>query len=139
MGKMRAGDRRGRFRAQTLNPAAGSPWRRGEGHAPACTCTCTGGRMLNDQERERIEKRLLEERERALEAIGEFDREREQSLEDATGELTSYRFHPADLGTEAMEQEKQFLLASNEGRRLYAIDEALRRLYRTPEEFDRCE
>ncbi len=95
--------------------------------------------MLNDQERERIEKRLLEERERALEAIGEFDREREQSLEDATGELTSYRFHPADLGTEAMEREKQFLLASNEGRRLYAIDEALRRLYRTPEEFGRCE
>jgi RNA polymerase-binding transcription factor DksA len=44
----------------------------------------------------------------------------------------------ADIGTEAMEREKQFLLASQEGERLYRIDEALRRLYGDPESYGRC-
>ena len=35
--------------------------------------------------------------------------------------------------------EQQFLLATIEGRRLYAIDDALRRLYQEPEEFGKCE
>lgn len=94
--------------------------------------------MLNDSERQKIENRLLEEREEALEALREFDRERSESLEEDTGELSVYRFHLADIGTEAMEREKQFLMASREGERLYAIDEALRRLYKRPEEFGTC-
>lgn len=94
--------------------------------------------MLTKEDRDTIERRLLEERESALEALGEFDRERSVSMEDRAGELSSYRFHMADLGTEAMEQEKQFLLASKEGERLYRIDEALRRLYAEPETFGRC-
>lgn len=85
-----------------------------------------------------MEKRLLEERSSALEAIGDFDEATSESLQDDAGELSSYRFHMADIGTEAMEREKQFLLASNEGERLYSIDEALRRLYANPEEFGRC-
>ncbi len=81
----------------------------------------------------------MDDRERAVEGLREFDDTRELSLEDATGELTLYRFHPADIGTESMEREKQFLLASVEGRRLYEIDEALRRLYRDPDGFGSCE
>jgi DnaK suppressor protein len=95
--------------------------------------------MLSKAERDRVEERLQEERERALESIAEFDRERGVSLQEGTGELSVYRFHMADIGSEAMEREKQFLLASKEGERLYEIDEALRRLYRNPEEFGRCE
>jgi RNA polymerase-binding transcription factor DksA len=44
----------------------------------------------------------------------------------------------ADQGTDAMEREKAFLFASQEGRFLWHIDEALRRLYRNPETFGRC-
>jgi DnaK suppressor protein len=95
--------------------------------------------MLTPEERKRIETRLHEERESALEAIRTFEDEREDSLQESTGELTMYRFHPADIGTEMMEQEKQFLLASNEGRMLYEIDEALRRLYAEPERFGVCD
>jgi RNA polymerase-binding transcription factor DksA len=36
----------------------------------------------------------------------------------------------ADMGTDAMEREKAFLFASSEGRLLYEVDQALRRLYR---------
>ena len=39
---------------------------------------------------------------------------------------------------DAMEREKAFLFASQEGRFLWHIDEALRRLYRSPETFGKC-
>jgi RNA polymerase-binding transcription factor DksA len=59
-------------------------------------------------------------------------------LRDRAGELSLYRFHPADAGSESQEQEQDFLLTSVEGRRLYQIDEALERLYREPERFGVC-
>lgn len=93
--------------------------------------------MLSSEERERVEERLQEERASALEALEDFDEER-GTLQDEAGELSVYRFHMADIGTESMEREKRFLLESNEGRRLYEIDEALRRLYRDPESFGTC-
>jgi DnaK suppressor protein len=58
-----------------------------------------------------FEKRLLEERKRVLKELGHYD---------------------------AMEREKAFLFASQEGRFLWHIDEALRRLYRNPEQFGKC-
>lgn len=94
--------------------------------------------MLSKAERDQVERRLMEERESAVEALREFDAQRGESLQEESGELGLYRFHLADIGTEAMEREKSFLLASKEGERLYAIDEALRRLYGDPESFGRC-
>lgn len=93
--------------------------------------------MLTSQERDAIEKRLREEREEALEDLRRFDEQR-GTLQEESGEMSVYRFHMADIGTESMEREKQFLLASKEGERLYEIDEALRRLYRDPEGFGTC-
>lgn len=94
--------------------------------------------MLSKEQRDQVEKLLQEERERALEALQDFDETRGMSLQEESGELTMYRFHLADIGTEAMEREKQFLLASKEGERLYNIDSALRRLYAEPETFGQC-
>jgi RNA polymerase-binding transcription factor DksA len=95
--------------------------------------------MLTAEELQLVEKRLIEERERTLESLKEFERDRETSLLEDTGELTAYRLHPADLGTESMEREKMFLLASVEGRRLADLDEALRKLYAEPERVGVCE
>jgi DnaK suppressor protein len=92
---------------------------------------------LTEQERMTVERLLLKAREAALAAIGHFD-ETTREMRDRAGELSLYRFHPADLGTEMQENEKDFLLASKEGRRLYEIDEALRRLYAEPERFGLC-
>jgi RNA polymerase-binding transcription factor DksA len=94
--------------------------------------------MLTSEERGRVERVLLQERARALETIDHFD-ERMSDLRDRAGELSLYRFHPADVGTESHDQEQDFLLASVEGRRLYQIDEALQRLYKEPESFGVCE
>jgi DnaK suppressor protein len=95
--------------------------------------------MLTQRQRETLERLLLREREQALALLGSFNEDRAQSLEERAGELSTYRFHPADVGTEAMEQEKEFLLASREGRRLIELDEALRKLYKDPDQFGRCE
>ena len=94
--------------------------------------------MLSQEERDRIEGLLLRERESVLAALERFA-EQDQDMHERAGEMSLYRFHMADIGTEAMEKEKDFLLASNEGRRLYEIDEALRRLYGDPERFGSCE
>lgn len=92
---------------------------------------------LSEKKLAHYEKRLLEERERIVRQIRRFD----ESFSDNTqnGDLASYSFHMADQGTDAMEREKAFLFASKEGRLLYHIDEALRRLYKSPEKYGVCE
>ena len=94
---------------------------------------------MDARKRSKWEKRLLEERRVALESLGTLDdRARDSADGEDDGELSNYPQHMADEGTDTMEQEKSFLLASQEGRRLYQIDEALRRLYKQPEEFGNC-
>jgi RNA polymerase-binding transcription factor DksA len=95
--------------------------------------------MLQEDQRKQIERQLQRDREQVLESIGHFA-DMNEELRSRISELSGgYDNHPADIGSETYEQEQQFLLATVEGRRLYAIDEALGRLYRTPEEFGRCE
>lgn len=93
---------------------------------------------MNKQRLEELERRLLEEREQALKELGFFDENYHDTTRAASGDLSAYSFHMADQGTDAMEREKAFLFASKEGRQLYQIDEALRRLYREPESVGRC-
>lgn len=85
-----------------------------------------------------FEQRLLEERKRALIEMARFDEVLDVSQQQADGEITAYPFHMADQGTDSFEREKQYLLATREGRLLWHIDEGLRRLYRSPETFGTC-
>jgi RNA polymerase-binding transcription factor DksA len=85
-----------------------------------------------------FEKRLMDERGRVLKELGHYDETFGSTEQGADGDLSVYSFHMADQGTDAMEREKAFLFASQEGRFLWHIDEALRRLYRTPEQFGKC-
>jgi RNA polymerase-binding transcription factor DksA len=87
---------------------------------------------------EHIEQRLQRERERALRSLGRFQEQSKMSRDASDSDLSSYSFHMADQGTDAMEREKSFLFASKEGRYLYRIEEALRRLYHEPEQFGVC-
>jgi RNA polymerase-binding transcription factor DksA len=86
-----------------------------------------------------FEKRLLEERKRVLKELGNYSEAFNATPQSADGDLSSYSFHMADQGTDAMEREKAFLFASQEGRHLYQIDSALRRLYKDPAVFGNCE
>ncbi len=95
-------------------------------------------KKLTKKQLEHLQKRLLRERERALRSLGRYDELVKLSAEQADSDLYSYSDHMADLGTDAMEREKMLLFASKEGRYLYRIEDALRRLYKEPEDFGKC-
>jgi RNA polymerase-binding protein DksA len=94
---------------------------------------------MNKKQLGHFEKRLLEERARALKELGHYGESFDATLQASDGDLSSYSFHMADQGTDAMEREKAFLMASKEGRFLWHLNQALRRLYTTPEKYGKCE
>ncbi len=86
-----------------------------------------------------FEQRLMEEREKILKEMGHFGDSFQFNLKDSSGDLSSYSFHMADHATDSEIQERAFQQMSKEGRLLYHIDEALRRLYGNNESYGRCE
>jgi len=94
---------------------------------------------MNKKQLAHLEKRLLEERTRVTKELGIHGKSFSGTLQDSDGDLSSYSFHMADQGTDAMEREKEFLFASKEGRYLWHVNEALRRLYQSPETFGKCQ
>jgi len=94
---------------------------------------------MNKKQLNHLEKRLLEERDRVIKELQRYGESFSGELQSADGDLSSYSFHMADQGTDAMEREKQFLFASKEGRYLWHVNEALRRLYESPKKFGICQ
>lgn len=94
---------------------------------------------MDDEDLKYFEDRLLEERASVLRELGQFDEEFAEDPRGSGGGPESYSFHMADEGTDAMEREKKFMLASQEGELLYQIDEALRRMYRNEDEYGICQ
>ena len=96
------------------------------------------GSLLSKEQLAHLEKRLLQERSKALRALGMFNLSAKGDRAAGDSDLAAYTDHMADQGTEAMEREKAALFATKEGRYLYRLQEALRRLYRDPDNFGRC-
>jgi RNA polymerase-binding transcription factor DksA len=93
---------------------------------------------MNKKQLQHLEQRLLDERSRVMKELGYYDESFNSTLQSSDGDLSSYSFHMADQGTDTMEREKQFLFASQEGRYLWHVNQALRRLYGEPENFGKC-
>ncbi len=93
---------------------------------------------MNKKQLKHLGERLLEERARVMKELGHYDESFNSTLQSSGGDLSSYSFHMADQGTDTMEREKQFLFASQEGRYLWHVNEALRRLYNDPKNFGKC-
>ncbi len=83
---------------------------------------------MKKEDLDKYEKLLLKRREELMAELKLRKSQFDETTKDATGDLSSYSYHMADQGTDAMEREKSFLFASKSGRLLYHIDEALRRL-----------
>ena len=95
---------------------------------------------LTESQRRTIERRLREERDRALESIRRYSTEEgAASGRDRTGDLSAVRFHMADEGTDTFEAELNASMASRDTANLNEIDDALRRLIEHPEEFGKDE
>jgi len=103
----------------------------------------TGGekkfKSLTKKQLQTLEKLLMDERKRVLKELGQWDDSMSNTEQGADGDLSSYSLHMADQGTDAMEREKAFLFASKEGRFLWHVNQALRRLYKSPETFGQCQ
>jgi len=96
------------------------------------------GLQVNNKHRAHLEQRLLRERERALKVLRQLDERTRVPAQEDDGSLTLYPLHPADEGTDTIEQEKDFLLLSKGGRLINWIDDALRTLYGRPAEYGEC-
>jgi len=84
---------------------------------------------MKKKDLEKYEKLLLEKRNQLLQEFTHLKKAAmDNTIKENTGDLSSYSYHMADQGTDAMEREKAFLFASKQGRLLYHIDEALRRV-----------
>jgi DnaK suppressor protein len=75
-------------------------------------------------------RRLEEERERLQRIADDLQRERDESVSDTGGELSSFDQHPGDSGTETFEMEKNVSLREQVDDELQEIGAALQRLER---------
>ncbi len=84
---------------------------------------------MRTRELERFEKLLLKKRAEIFMEIGRLSRPaKDETLREASGELSSHTFHMADRATDQSEREKTYMLSSKSRRYLYHIDEALHRI-----------
>ena len=98
--------------------------------AAATAARAKGDDRLNDADLKHFETRLLEERARIMREMGHLENTiLKVNPRDSAGEVGGYSFHMADAGTDSMEREISFDIASKEGRLLREIDDALRRIY----------
>jgi DnaK suppressor protein len=95
---------------------------------------------LTSEQQHHLERRLRDERERAIQLLNGIVADRSsESQQDEAGDLTLMPFHPADLGTDTMDEELDASNATRVSRELNEIDAALERLYKHPEKFGVCE
>lgn len=76
----------------------------------------------------KFKKLLLEKRQSMHDEIDGLSNRFDETLKEATGDLSSHSYHMADQGTDAMEREMAAMITSKSGRLVYHIDEALRRI-----------
>ncbi|MFN8589530.1 MAG: TraR/DksA C4-type zinc finger protein [Candidatus Eisenbacteria bacterium] len=89
-----------------------------------------GDDRLTEADLKHFEERLREEYARIMREMGYIDDTLlKVNPRDTAGELSGYSFHMADAGTDSMEREKAFDLASKEGKLLREIKDALTRVY----------
>ncbi len=69
---------------------------------------------------------ILERRTKLLRELGRLTEASKNTVQEYSGNHSTYSLHMADQGTDAQEREKTFLFASREGRYLKYLDRALR-------------
>lgn len=91
---------------------------------------------MNKADLKKYEKLLMAKRDELMEQLRERKKAIDTTIKDSTGDISSYSYHMADQGTDAMEREKAFMFAHKSGRLLYHIEEALRRIRKG--EYGKC-
>lgn len=82
--------------------------------------------LLKNNQKEKLEKELIEMKENLN--AKEVSKTHEKNQQEAVGELSMYDNHPADMGTELFEREKDIALMSHAESELNKVNEALSRI-----------
>jgi len=93
---------------------------------------------MKKKEREELKQLLEKKREALLSQIGHLESNSlNKSPREASGDLSAYSFHMADVGTDSFDRELALSLIVSEQKMLYEVNEALQRLEK--EDFGLCE
>lgn len=84
---------------------------------------------MNKVDLEHFRQLILKKKQSLLEELGYLEASSMNTTsQDQSGDLSAYSFHMADQGTDTMDREMAFSLASREGRYLHHLNEALGRI-----------
>ncbi|MDP8260647.1 MAG: TraR/DksA family transcriptional regulator [Candidatus Gygaella obscura] len=84
---------------------------------------------MNKADLKKHKEILLKRKEEIVEQIEHISRDTlKLSQKDASGDISGYAYHMADLATDSFDREFSLGLASNERQLLYEINDALRRV-----------
>ncbi len=83
---------------------------------------------MTRQEAVKYKKLLLKKREEVLKEINHIAKENAKSLKEASGDLSSYTYHMADMASDSYDRELSLNIASGEQELIYEIDDALKRI-----------
>ncbi|MCD6521711.1 TraR/DksA C4-type zinc finger protein [Candidatus Calescamantes bacterium] len=85
--------------------------------------------MLDRKILEELKAKLLKMKENISKELRELEKDTmEKSLKEASGELSSYSIHFADLGSDASERDKEFDVLETEEKIIEEIEKALKRM-----------
>jgi RNA polymerase-binding protein DksA len=84
---------------------------------------------LNKKELAEFRKIVLKRKEEILEEIKHISEDTlKKSQKDASGDISGYTYHMADMATDTYDREFSLGLASNERKLLYELDDALKKI-----------
>ncbi len=84
---------------------------------------------MTKRELDRYKKLLLKKKEEVVRAMRHIEKDTlSQSQREASGDLSGYTLHMADIATDSYDREFSLGLATNAQRILYEIEEALKRI-----------
>jgi RNA polymerase-binding protein DksA len=86
-------------------------------------------KKFNKKELVYFKKLILKRKEEVLEEIKHLSEDTlKKSQKDASGDISGYTYHMADVATDAYDREFSLGLASNEQNSLYELDDALKKI-----------
>ncbi len=86
-------------------------------------------KKFNKKELGEFKKLILKRKDETLEDINHIsDDTLKKSLKDASGDISGYAYHMADMATDAYDREFSLGLASNQRELLYVLEDALKKI-----------
>lgn len=87
------------------------------------------GKCFTKQELQKIKEILLKEKAQIIEELLKLKGEGlNKTFKDASGDLSGYSFHMADMATDLYDREFSLEIAEGERERLFALDDAIKRI-----------